>query len=170
MNINAPTFVPLSDAKSPSSDHTQDIKHQGKSPVERQPPRKHHNKPHGHRGKGGNRSQHHQQRSSQRTDKAQKTAPIHRAVATNDGQTLSNVGSFRNWNSNYHKFPSNLFLFCILLQLTSIQSNKRGQVSLNHLLNFSFPERQAPQPVYAQRKVKSTPYQPYNKERFLNAK
>ncbi|KAH8553737.1 hypothetical protein BGW37DRAFT_269878 [Umbelopsis sp. PMI_123] len=143
MNINAPTFVPLSDAKSPSSDHTQDIKHQGKSPVERQPPRKHHNKPHGHRGKGGNRSQHHQQRSSQRTDKAQKTAPIHRAVATNDGQTLSN--------------------------LTSIQSNKRGQVSLNHLLNFSFPERQAPQPVYTQRKVKSTPYQPYNKERFLNA-
>jgi hypothetical protein len=37
-------------------------------------------------------------------------------------------------------------------------------------LNFSFPERQAPQPVYTQRKVKSVSYQPYNKERFLNAK
>ncbi|CAG8798173.1 45730_t:CDS:10, partial [Gigaspora margarita] len=46
--------------------------------------------------------------------------------------------------------------------------NKRGQISLNHLLNFSFPPRQ--------RSVSSTPrrhkainYQPFNKERFVNA-
>lgn len=53
--------------------------------------------------------------------------------------------------------------------LSNISTNKRGQISLNHLLNFSFPEREAPQPVYTQRKVKSVSYQPYNKERFLNA-
>ncbi|ORX60579.1 hypothetical protein DM01DRAFT_1317189 [Hesseltinella vesiculosa] len=45
--------------------------------------------------------------------------------------------------------------------------DKRGRVSLNHLLSFSFPARQAP-PVYTPRRTK-TSYQPYNKERFVNA-
>ncbi|KAI9289820.1 hypothetical protein BC943DRAFT_137 [Umbelopsis sp. AD052] len=143
MNINAPNFVPISDAKSPSSDHTQDIKHPGKSSVERQQPRKHQNKPRSNRGKGSNRPQHHHHNSSQKTNKAQKGGPLHETHAHQDGQILSN--------------------------LANTSTNKRGQVSLNHLLNFSFPERQAPQPVYAQRKVKTSSYQPYNKERFLNA-
>ncbi|RKO92657.1 hypothetical protein BDK51DRAFT_26788, partial [Blyttiomyces helicus] len=48
--------------------------------------------------------------------------------------------------------------------------NKRGEISLNHLLNFSLPPRQAPSmsagPV---RRRKGSSYEPYNKERFVNA-
>ena len=47
--------------------------------------------------------------------------------------------------------------------------NRRGQISLNHLLNFSFPPRQSSY-ANAPRKQRATNYQPYNKERFLNAK
>lgn len=103
MNINAPTFVPVSDAKSPSSEHTQDIKHSGKPPVERQQPRKHQNKPRPNRGKGGNRSQHHHHTSSQKTNKAHKGGPLHEADHNQDGQTLSNVSVYR-----YKKFTSKL--------------------------------------------------------------
>ncbi|GBC07049.1 hypothetical protein RclHR1_07200007 [Rhizophagus clarus] len=46
--------------------------------------------------------------------------------------------------------------------------NRRGQISLNHLLNFSFPPRQSSQ-FNAPRRQKTVNYQPYNKERFLNA-
>jgi hypothetical protein len=91
MNINAPTFVPISDAKSPSSEHTQDIKHPGKSSVERQQPRKHQNKPRPNHGKGNNRPQHHHHNSSQKTNKAQKGGLLHEVDAKQDGQTLSNV-------------------------------------------------------------------------------
>ncbi|OBZ83279.1 putative RING finger protein P8B7.23 [Choanephora cucurbitarum] len=53
-------------------------------------------------------------------------------------------------------------------QRTGGSIDKKGRVSLNHLLSFSFPERQeAPSP---QRKAKVvTSYQPFNKERFINA-
>ncbi|KAI9309191.1 hypothetical protein BJ944DRAFT_194635 [Cunninghamella echinulata] len=47
-------------------------------------------------------------------------------------------------------------------------TDKKGRVSLNHLLSFSFPARQQ-QPAYTPRRTKTTSYQPYNKERFLNA-
>ncbi|CAI2185065.1 15101_t:CDS:10, partial [Funneliformis geosporum] len=46
--------------------------------------------------------------------------------------------------------------------------NKRGQISLNHLLNFSFPPRQSSN-ANVPRRQKAINYQPYNKERFLNA-
>ncbi|RIA95012.1 hypothetical protein C1645_734374 [Glomus cerebriforme] len=46
--------------------------------------------------------------------------------------------------------------------------NRRGQISLNHLLNFSFPPRQSSQ-TNTPRRYRTTNYQPYNKERFLNA-
>jgi hypothetical protein len=53
-------------------------------------------------------------------------------------------------------------------QRTGGSTDKKGRVSLNHLLSFSFPERQeVPTP---QRKAKVTSYQPFNKERFINAK
>lgn len=68
MNANAPTFVPLSDAKSSSGDHAQDIKHHGKPSADRQPPKKHHDKHRSNRGKG-NRPQHHNHHP-QRTEKA----------------------------------------------------------------------------------------------------
>lgn len=49
------------------------------------------------------------------------------------------------------------------------KSDKKGRVSLNHLLSFSFPQRQ--QNTYTQRRSKTTTsYQPFNKERFINAK
>ncbi|CAG8488224.1 4499_t:CDS:10 [Funneliformis caledonium] len=46
--------------------------------------------------------------------------------------------------------------------------NRRGQISLNHLLNFSFPPRQSSN-VNVPRRQRAINYQPYNKERFLNA-
>ncbi|KAG1142068.1 hypothetical protein G6F37_005211 [Rhizopus arrhizus] len=52
-------------------------------------------------------------------------------------------------------------------QRTGGSADKKGRVSLNHLLSFSFPERQQPQPAF--RKQKTTSYQPFNKERFINA-
>ncbi|KAI9343403.1 hypothetical protein BD770DRAFT_447427 [Pilaira anomala] len=54
-------------------------------------------------------------------------------------------------------------------QQVSTTDNKKGRgVSLNHLLGFSFPQRQeSPMPTY--RKSKTTSYQPFNKERFINA-
>ncbi|KAJ3175058.1 RING finger protein 10 [Geranomyces variabilis] len=48
--------------------------------------------------------------------------------------------------------------------------NKRGQISLNHLLSFQMPPRQRPtstgKPV---RRKSNVYYEPYNKERFVNA-
>ncbi|KAJ3155275.1 RING finger protein 10 [Geranomyces michiganensis] len=48
--------------------------------------------------------------------------------------------------------------------------NKRGQISLNHLLSFQMPPRQRPtstgRPV---RRKSNAYYEPYNKERFVNA-
>ncbi|KAI7880679.1 hypothetical protein K492DRAFT_129774 [Lichtheimia hyalospora FSU 10163] len=47
-------------------------------------------------------------------------------------------------------------------------TDKKGRVSLNHLLNFTFPERQAPPPTHGPRR-RPVQHVPYNKERFLNA-
>ncbi|KAI9488338.1 hypothetical protein BDB00DRAFT_772780 [Zychaea mexicana] len=49
--------------------------------------------------------------------------------------------------------------------------DKKGRVSLNHLLNFSFPERRAPTSTYTPRRSnkQSSSSSPYNKERFVNA-
>lgn len=116
MNINAPTFVPVSDAKSPSSEHTQDIKHSGKPPVERQQPRKHQNKPRPTRGKGSNRSQHHHHNPSQKTNKAQKGGPLHEADSNQDGQTLSNVSLYRCLRSLHH---SSLTLTIVIFTLAT---------------------------------------------------
>jgi hypothetical protein len=54
-------------------------------------------------------------------------------------------------------------------QRTGGSTDKKGRVSLNHLLSFSFPERQE-EPMPSYRKSKVTSYQPFNKERFINAK
>ncbi|KAI7867724.1 hypothetical protein BDF14DRAFT_1881589 [Spinellus fusiger] len=50
---------------------------------------------------------------------------------------------------------------------SSVAKDKKKKVSLNHLLGFSFTEREVPPPVTL-RKQKSN-YQPFNKERFVNA-
>ncbi|KAI7902709.1 uncharacterized protein BX663DRAFT_531243 [Cokeromyces recurvatus] len=54
-------------------------------------------------------------------------------------------------------------------QKTGGSTDKKGRVSLNHLLSFSFPERQRHAPIPNYRKTKVTSYQPFNKERFINA-
>ncbi|CAG8514549.1 18628_t:CDS:10 [Acaulospora morrowiae] len=46
---------------------------------------------------------------------------------------------------------------------------RRGQISLNHLLNFSFPPRQQHVISSVPRKQRASNYQPFNKERFVNA-
>lgn len=49
-------------------------------------------------------------------------------------------------------------------------NNKKNQVSLNHLLNFSFPVREEPQNTAPVRRRRNVNYQPFNKEKFINAK
>ncbi|KAG0023086.1 hypothetical protein BGZ82_010825 [Podila clonocystis] len=47
--------------------------------------------------------------------------------------------------------------------------NKKNQVSLNHLLNFSFPVREEPQNTGPVRRRRNVGYQPFNKDKFINA-
>ncbi|KAF9580090.1 hypothetical protein BGW38_003394, partial [Lunasporangiospora selenospora] len=46
---------------------------------------------------------------------------------------------------------------------------KKNQVSLNHLLNFSFPAREEPQNTGPVRRRRNVNYEPFNKEKFINA-
>ncbi|KAF9915812.1 hypothetical protein BX616_005310 [Lobosporangium transversale] len=48
-------------------------------------------------------------------------------------------------------------------------NNKKNQVSLNHLLNFSFPVREEPQNTGPVRRRRNANYQPFNKDKFINA-
>ncbi|KAF8923620.1 hypothetical protein BGZ58_002740, partial [Dissophora ornata] len=52
---------------------------------------------------------------------------------------------------------------------TARGNNKKNQVSLNHLLNFSFPVREEPQNTGPVRRRRNVNYQPYNKDKFINA-
>ncbi|KAF9994207.1 hypothetical protein BGZ65_010198, partial [Modicella reniformis] len=52
---------------------------------------------------------------------------------------------------------------------TARGNNKRNQVSLNHLLNFSFPIREEPQNTGPVRRRRNVSYQPYDKDKFINA-
>ncbi|KAG0260988.1 hypothetical protein DFQ27_003233 [Actinomortierella ambigua] len=49
------------------------------------------------------------------------------------------------------------------------KNTKKNQVSLNHLLNFSFPVREEPQIMGPVRRRRNANYQPFDKERFINA-
>ncbi|KAF9348542.1 hypothetical protein BGX34_002423, partial [Mortierella sp. NVP85] len=48
-------------------------------------------------------------------------------------------------------------------------NNKKNQVSLNHLLNFSFPVREEPQNTGPVRRRRNVGYQPFDKDKFINA-
>ncbi|KAF9419688.1 hypothetical protein BGZ94_009340 [Podila epigama] len=48
-------------------------------------------------------------------------------------------------------------------------NSKKNQVSLNHLLNFSFPVREEPQGFGIARRRRNVNYQPFNKDKFINA-
>ncbi|KAF9191879.1 hypothetical protein BGZ51_006599 [Haplosporangium sp. Z 767] len=48
-------------------------------------------------------------------------------------------------------------------------NNKKNQVSLNHLLNFSFPVREEPQNTGPVRRRRNANYQPFDKDKFINA-
>ncbi|ORY93134.1 hypothetical protein BCR43DRAFT_496379 [Syncephalastrum racemosum] len=48
-------------------------------------------------------------------------------------------------------------------------ADKKGRVSLNHLLNFRFPERHQTPITTVRKSGRKTTYQPYNKDRFVNA-
>ncbi|RKP06361.1 hypothetical protein THASP1DRAFT_31821 [Thamnocephalis sphaerospora] len=47
-------------------------------------------------------------------------------------------------------------------------ANRKGQISLNHLLNFSLPPR-LPPPSFVPRRRRGVHHTPFNKERFMNA-
>ena len=76
-----------------------------------------------------------------------------------------------NANRDYNRVVSDLddLNLVQMAQRTGGSTDKKGRVSLNHLLGFSFPERQEA-PATQHRKQKVTSYQPFNKERFINAK
>ncbi|KAJ3031429.1 UNVERIFIED_CONTAM: RING finger protein 10 [Siphonaria sp. JEL0065] len=48
-------------------------------------------------------------------------------------------------------------------------TNKRGEISLTHLMNFTFPPRETPVASSTIRKKKSSLHVPFNKEKFINA-
>ncbi|KAG0206944.1 hypothetical protein BGX28_001747 [Mortierella sp. GBA30] len=48
-------------------------------------------------------------------------------------------------------------------------NSKKNQVSLNHLLNFSFPVREEPQNTGPIRRRRNASYQPFDKDKFINA-
>ncbi|KAL7324128.1 hypothetical protein PS15p_210684 [Mucor circinelloides] len=75
-----------------------------------------------------------------------------------------------NANRDYNRVVSDLddLNLVQVAQRTGGSTDKKGRVSLNHLLSFSFPERQEA-PATSHRKPKVTSYQPFNKERFINA-
>ncbi|CAO3655540.1 unnamed protein product [Mucor fragilis] len=75
-----------------------------------------------------------------------------------------------NANRDYNRVVSDLddLNLAQVAQRTGGSTDKKGRVSLNHLLSFSFPERQEA-PATSHRKPKVTSYQPFNKERFINA-
>ncbi|KAF9933629.1 hypothetical protein BGZ67_004183 [Mortierella alpina] len=52
---------------------------------------------------------------------------------------------------------------------TARSNNKKNQVSLNHLLNFSFPVREEPQNTGPVRRRRNANYQPFDKDKFINA-
>ncbi|EPB83462.1 hypothetical protein HMPREF1544_09790 [Mucor circinelloides 1006PhL] len=78
--------------------------------------------------------------------------------------------SSNNANRDYNRVVSDLddLNLVQVAQRTGGSTDKKGRVSLNHLLSFSFPERQEA-PATSHRKPKVTSYQPFNKERFINA-
>lgn len=61
-------------------------------------------------------------------------------------------------NNNNNDIEEQLDLVQIAQQ-TGGSTDKKGRVSLNHLLNFSFPQRQRPQPIIRRQKI--TSYQLY---------
>jgi hypothetical protein len=67
---------------------------------------------------------------------------------------------------NRQKTPSKPMLNAEDLNYDLSFSKKNQKISLNHLLNFSFPERQSA--IFSKRV--GGPNQSYNKERFVNAK
>jgi hypothetical protein len=87
-----------------------------------------------------------------------------------DKKRTSNSNN-NNANRDYNRVVSDLDNLNLvkIAQRTSGSTDKKGRVSLNHLLGFSFPERQEI-PANQHRKQKVTSYQPFNKERFINAK
>ncbi|KAF9302761.1 hypothetical protein BGZ74_004885 [Mortierella antarctica] len=93
---------------------------------------------------------------------------------TNRGGNNNNTsisGSSRS-SSSSSTFATDL-LVSSMSQLSTIEkakgSNKKNQVSLNHLLNFSFPVREEPQNTGPVRRRRNVGYQPFNKDKFINA-
>jgi len=67
-----------------------------------------------------------------------------------------------------------LIIILFLIHITLIKKidgprNKRGEVELTHLVNFTFPARQTNNHIIHYRK-KKTSYEPFSKQRFINSK
>ncbi|KAI8335559.1 hypothetical protein BC941DRAFT_430640 [Chlamydoabsidia padenii] len=161
MNANAPTFTPGSSSSTTALADNTNTKEGGSSSA----------KPNG-------KSYNNAPRQAQSSTRTRFTAPA--AGATNHHHQInSNKGNNPTAVKNKtRRHPRNASSSSSTEQSDMLEiedhhrhqdtGDKKGRVSLNHLLSFSFPERQQ-QPSYTPRRHKPTTYQPFNKERFVNA-
>ncbi|KAG0241213.1 hypothetical protein BGX31_001311 [Mortierella sp. GBA43] len=94
--------------------------------------------------------------------------------ASNVGRTPASPSSTSSWSStaaadSLAVSMSQLSTAAAATGDKATRGNKKNQVSLNHLLNFSFPVREEPQNTGPVRRRRNANYQPFDKERFINA-
>ncbi|KAG0164334.1 hypothetical protein DFQ30_010096 [Apophysomyces sp. BC1015] len=164
MNVNAPAFVPSGTSATPVDpqkangsqihDHNKNL------------PKKHHSN---QRNKKRIQNEDAKSKATSATSSRQMHPPRSR---TDAAARATSHGDKRQPKEHRDRLSSeqqpNMSLVEVA-QSTGGATDKKGRVSLNHLLNFSFPERQSRQQSYTSRKSKTAVYQPYNKERYVNA-
>ncbi|KAK9763520.1 hypothetical protein K7432_009718 [Basidiobolus ranarum] len=149
MNVNAPVFTPTISSQNISKQSTELPKRTGHRQNQERPSRGSINQ----RGSGSSQNNGHRNRSNNYQERKLSNDQVnsrHRKISDPESATdsISSLSSFD--------------------QLEIGAPNKRGQISMNHLLNFSLPPRQRPI-SYVPRKSKTSNHQPFNKERFINA-
>ncbi|KAI8092779.1 uncharacterized protein BX664DRAFT_277284 [Halteromyces radiatus] len=171
MNANAPTFIPSSNGS--SSNNNNNKNDNKKNVAANQSPTDAVNNSPSTKTKLNGKSQ------ASSTTKRFSTQPVETSTSSTNQRHQKyhhsnhhNKGSAAAKNKSKRQPRSTLSEQPEMLEVQRLhidgQPDKKGRVSLNHLLSFSFPPRQQ-QPVYTPRRHKPTSYQPYNKERFINA-
>ncbi|KAI8060504.1 hypothetical protein BC940DRAFT_311958 [Gongronella butleri] len=163
MNVNAPAFTPTerpSSAASGSGDKSKGKqRHRGKSSKQQNQPRDASTKPLSNasgKERASDTSGAASSSSQPATPSRQPRQQRHAAATRQKPFYPSTSSSQPQTRSSSTDMPPDAMV------------DKRGRVSLNHLISFSFPPRQQP-PAYTSRRPRATSYQPYNKERFVNA-
>ncbi|RUP45481.1 hypothetical protein BC936DRAFT_148111 [Jimgerdemannia flammicorona] len=173
MNINAPTFVPPTALRTTPPD-TPITSSPGKGGHTFLPPQSQAHSDTVVHGVRGHHKKHGKQHAQHGNQNVHINAPHHRA--NKHPNNRRSQGSAKQRGQPQHNGETDdtaevmgEMSLADIAHVTGGSTNKRGQISLNHLLNFSFPERQRPVPNSTPRRHKPANYQPFNKERFVNA-